>query len=191
MSDSEDSVHSSEASDAGTESTFNQPIQQKLDQIKKRKRQEAEDFTDEASAEEGVNQDSEQSLEDKSESQGEQTTKRFIIKTRQQPKRKTVEGEEETRKRKNVQSRKSKGNKAIKGKKRKEEPKKEVQKAKIEWRQQKCTLSSFWRVVDAHKERIPEETKEILRGTDFGEMIVPFWEDKITENQLHKHEADL
>ncbi|XP_062021038.1 uncharacterized protein LOC133737517 [Rosa rugosa] len=46
-------------------------------------------------------------------------------------------------------------------------------------------------MVNAHKDRIPEKTKEILKGTDFGEMMEPFWQDKITEIQLHKHEADL
>ncbi|KAM5569033.1 hypothetical protein ABKV19_016519 [Rosa sericea] len=188
--ESREDTQSQESLDEETSTSFQKTIQQEMTKTKQRKKKQAEDTDDEETAEEET--------EDEDE---DETTSRYCVKTRSQ-KRKTTEDEDEEydkiekKKRRKVQSPKTKEQKAIKDGRKKKEEKEETEKkeeniAKIDCRQQKCTLSAFWRLIDAHKSRIPAATWEILRHTVFWGMIEPFLEQKLTENQLHKHEADL
>ncbi|XP_061989544.1 uncharacterized protein LOC133708104 isoform X2 [Rosa rugosa] len=182
-------TQSQESLDEETPTSFQKTLQHEMTKIKHRKKKQAEDTDDEETAEEET--------EDEDE---DETTSRYCVKTRSQ-KRKTTDDEDEEydqkeKKKRKVQLPKTKEQKAKKHGRKKKEEKEETEKkeeniAKVDCRQQKCTLSAFWRLIDAHKSRIPAATWEILRHTVFWGMIEPFLERKLTENQLHKHEADL
>ena len=73
-------------------------------------------------------------------------------------------------------------------KKQKPQPEEEIQK-KV--RQQKCTLVTFWRKMNKHKNQIPLHTWAILGNTSFWPLIKPFFVDIMTEEQITKKKIHL
>ncbi|XP_061999017.1 uncharacterized protein LOC133716324 [Rosa rugosa] len=164
-------------------------LQQMMTEIKQSKKKQAQETTSQFFIQtRGQKRKIQQGEDEESDKQEEKKRRKVQLPKRKKQKRKIQQDEDE-----DSDEHEEKKSRKVQLPKRKEQKGKQNSepKSRIKWKQQKCTLSSFWRIIEMHKSRIPKEALEILRGTVFWAMIQPFFEGKLTEKQLYKHEVDL
>ncbi|KAL6194450.1 hypothetical protein ACLB2K_035534 [Fragaria x ananassa] len=62
---------------------------------------------------------------------------------------------------------------------------------KISYTQQKCTLVTFFKLIESHKDKIPSEAWQLISQTCFGEMINAFRTRSIVADQVSRFELDI
>ncbi|KAL6217790.1 hypothetical protein ACLB2K_011007 [Fragaria x ananassa] len=62
---------------------------------------------------------------------------------------------------------------------------------KIPHTQQKCTLVTFFKLIESHRDKIPSEAWQLISQTCFGEMINAFRTRRIVADQVSRFELDI
>lgn len=62
---------------------------------------------------------------------------------------------------------------------------------KIPHTQQKCTLVTFFKLIESHRDKIPSEAWQLISQTCFGEMINAFRTRSIVADQVSRFELDI
>ncbi|KAL6219421.1 hypothetical protein ACLB2K_007180 [Fragaria x ananassa] len=62
---------------------------------------------------------------------------------------------------------------------------------KIPHTQQKCTLVTFFKLIESHRDKIPSEAWQLISQTCFGEMINAFRTMRIGADQVSRFELDI